>query len=123
MLKLIKFQNWTTFGYNGTLGVPMQQVNLASVGAGSHTVKLACQGNQIAVYFDSNQMMSVTDIEAQPYGSGGVSAGFWTDAIGYSPSVDDVTVTRLANDDSFTATHDTPLTVGVPGVQGNDTAV
>src|SRR5205823_2181229 len=76
-----------------------------------------------SVYFDGTQMMSVTDIEATPYGSGSVSADMWTDATGYTMSVDDVVVTKLANDDSFTATQDTLLTVAAPGVLGNDTEV
>src|SRR6266403_1106904 len=28
VLKLIKFQNWSTFGYNGSGGAPIQQVSL-----------------------------------------------------------------------------------------------
>ena len=32
VLKLIKFQNWTSLGYNGSSYTPMQQVSLAGVG-------------------------------------------------------------------------------------------
>src|SRR5689334_11206859 len=45
ILKLIKFQDWANFGYNGILGASMQQVNLASVGTNFHTVKLSFQTN------------------------------------------------------------------------------
>ena len=58
---------------------------------------LAIQGNQLAVYLDGVQMMSVTDVEAQPYASGALSLDMYTGATGYAMSVDDVLVTRLAS--------------------------
>src|SRR5262249_51037221 len=54
VLKLLKFQSWTAF-------TVLQQTNLPSVGTNWHTTKLAFQGNRISVYFDTNQLMSVTD--------------------------------------------------------------
>jgi hypothetical protein len=96
-LKLVKFQTWSTWGYNGSSYTPMQQVTLASVGTNWHTLKLSFSGNQITVFFDSTQVMSVTDTEATPYLSGGTSLDMWTDATRYSYSVDNVLVTSLTS--------------------------
>ena len=90
LLKLIKFQTWTSFGYNGSNLVPMQQVSLAAVGTNWHTVKLAMLGHQLAVYYDGNRVISATDVEAQPYLSGGVSTEMWTEATPYVVSVHEV---------------------------------
>ena len=89
-------------------------MNLTSVGTSAHTLKLACAGSRIAVFFDGNLMISQTDIEAQPYLSGAISVDFWTDAAGYQMSVDDVLVASLVNDDSYNATQNTPLSVNAP---------
>src|SRR5439155_24211262 len=83
VLKLIKFQDWRNF-------TPMQQTNLATVGTNYHTVKLTFLTNLITVLFDSNQVMSVPDTEAQPYTSGTLSVDMWTDTLVYSMFVDDV---------------------------------
>ncbi len=64
MLKLIKFQAWTSFGYNGTSGAAMAEARLAATGTNWHTVKLAFNGNQIAVFCDGNPVINVTDVEA-----------------------------------------------------------
>jgi hypothetical protein len=100
VLKLVKFQTWSTWGYNGSSYTPMQQVSLTSVGTNWHTLKLAFATNQITVFFDANQVMSVTDTEATPYASGGVSLDMWTDAVRYSFSVDNVVVNSLASGSS-----------------------
>ena len=123
LLKLIKFQDWTDFGYNGTGGAVMAQVNLSSVGTNYHTVKLAFRGNRIAVYFDGAQMMSVSDVEAQPYTGGGVSLDLWTASSGYLFNADDVAVKPLVTSDSYATLEDTPLTVWAAGVLTNDTGV
>jgi hypothetical protein len=123
MLKLIKFQNWTSFGYNNTSFASMQQVSLAGVGTNWHTLKLAFLGNRIAVYFDGNQMISVTDVEAQPYLSGGISADMWTGSTAYTMSVDDVVVGPLVGVDSYSVNENTILQVPTLGVLGNDTGV
>src|SRR5262249_13908644 len=101
-LKLIKFQNWSSFGYNGNPGVPIQQITLASVGTNWHTLKVAFQGNQISVFVDGNQMISVTDAEAQPLTSGGVSVDMWTDTSAYVMKVDDITVAAPIGDQTIT---------------------
>src|SRR5262249_41106129 len=69
VLRLIKFQNYSTFSYLG-VGGPIAEVNLPAVGTGFHTVKLAFLWNRIAVYFDGTLMISVPDQEATPYLSG-----------------------------------------------------
>lgn len=96
LLKLVKFQTWTTWGYNGSSSTPMQQVSLASVGTTWHTLKLGLSGTQITVSYDTNQVMSVPDTEATPYTSGGVSVDMWTSSTKYVMSVDNVMVTSLA---------------------------
>ena len=50
MLKLIKFQTWTEYGYQGSNGLAMAEASLAEVGTNWHTVKLAFRGNQIKVF-------------------------------------------------------------------------
>ncbi len=85
-LKLIKFQAWESFAYNGVSSVPMQSVSLGAVGTAAHTLKLACATNRIAVFFDGALMISFTDTETQPLlgrrdrrglldGCGGLSMG------------------------------------------------
>lgn len=113
VLKLIKFQNFSGFSL-------IQQASLASVGTNYHTVKLAFSGSQIAVYFDGNLMISASDPD---YASGGVSLDFWTDAIAYVLSVDDVIVNKLATDNSYTVYANITNTIPAPGVLGDDTGV
>jgi len=92
LLKLLKFQNWTAFGYNGTDSAPMQQVSVGAVGTNWHSLKLAMVGRQIAVYYDGTRMISLTDEEALPYLSGGISLGMWTASAPYVMSVQDALV-------------------------------
>jgi VCBS repeat-containing protein len=124
VLKLFKFQSYPNFGYTNISGIPMAQVNLASVGTNFHTVGMVFSGSHIAVSYDTNQVMSITDAEPQPYLSGSVSLDFWTDLSGYYMTFDDVLVTTfppVASNDTYTATYGTTLSVAVPGVLGNDT--
>jgi hypothetical protein len=128
VFKLFKFQTWTSFGYTNVAGIPIAQTNLASVGTNFHIVKLTCQTNIITAFFDGVQMLSVTDAEAQPYLTGGVSIDFWTDAGAYFLTADDVVVTAysttpVANNDSYTATAGRTLTVAAPGVLYNDAGI
>jgi Leucine-rich repeat (LRR) protein len=114
-LRLVKFTSWTAFTQ---LDVT---VELAAVGPDWHDLKLAFHGSQIAAYFDTNLVLSVTD--PSPYPSGGISADMWTDVVPHVLSVDDVLVAALAADDSYALSAGTPLTVASPGVLGNDTTV
>jgi hypothetical protein len=123
VLKLFKFQNWTTLGYNGSSSTPMQQVSLAGVGTDWHTLKLAFHGSRIAVYFDGNQVISMTDVEPQPYSSGGIIVDMGTVSTTYTMSVDDIVVSPLVVGDNYSLNENTTLTVPAPGLVGNDTEV
>ncbi len=123
ILKLVKFQTWTTWGYNGVSYAAMQQVTLPSVGTNWHTVKLAFVGARIAVYYDGAQVISMTDGEATPYLTGAVSLDMWTDSATYIFSADNVMVSSLTAPDAFTLNQGTNLTVPGPGVLTNDVGV
>lgn len=123
VLKLVKFQNWTSFGYNGVAYDPMLQVSLPGVGTNWHDIKLAFFNNQIAVYYDGVQMLSVADSEPQPYLSGGITADMWTDMLTYTMALDDVIVYPLAVNDAYTVNGSSSLNVAAPGVLANDTEV
>ena len=121
ILRLVKFLNWTNWSDAGFL--PVRQVALESVGTNWHTLKLAFQGNQIAVSYDGIQRISAVDVETAIYATGGVSLDVWTAATPYLVSVDNVRVDYLplaANSDSYTLPTGTNLVVAAPGVLGND---
>ncbi len=124
-LKLVKFSDWANWGYNGSPSTPIASTSLSSVGTNTHTVKLAFFGNQIAVYFDGVMAISTTDTDSAlpPYTNGGVSLDMWTYPLQYVMSVDNVTVSTLVVDNSFTVNGAGPLVVSAPGVLGNDTEV
>jgi hypothetical protein len=115
MVKLVKFQTWTSWGYNGASFTPMQQVTVASVGTNWHTVKLACSNRVVSVSYDGNVLINATDSEATPYLSGGASVDMWTDATGYTMSVDNIVVTDL-NAPAGLARAMTALLLDVPPV-------
>jgi len=126
VLKLIKFSTYTTFGYTNVGFIPMQQTNLPTVGTNWHSLRLTFLGNQISVGYDGIEVISVTDVEAQPYLSGGISAGMWMGSSLDQASFDNVFVKELANipvanNDVFSVVSGKTLTVSVPGVLGNDT--
>src|SRR5262249_44428905 len=121
-LRLVKFQNYSSFGYNG--GSYMADLPLSSVGTNSfHSVKLAMFGARLALYFDGIQMASVTDVEAQPYLSGGISADLWTGNLHYNMLVDDVAITPLVVSDGYFVNQDTNSFIAAPGVLENDSPV
>jgi hypothetical protein len=105
VLKLVKFQTWTSWSYNGASFTPIQQVGLPGVGTNWHTLKLGCFGNQISVSYDGAVFINTTDTEASPYLTGGVSVDMWTDAIGYTMFVDNVVVTSLVSNNLNSAEH------------------
>jgi len=129
LLKLIKFQTWTSWGYNGASFTSMQQVSLASVGTNWHTLQMNCTNNQITVFYDGTQMISATDTEATPYLTGGISVDLWTDATGYSMWVDSVVVNSLnsGNGPLFLAARPapsvTPTTISIVSLVRNDDQV
>jgi hypothetical protein len=124
VISLIKFQSWSSWSYLGSPNTPMQQVGIGTnFGTNSHTIKLAFLGSRIAVYFDGNELISVTDAEASPYLNGGVSLDMWTDATQYQMSVRNVIVSPLVVDNSYSVNANSTLTVPAAGVLTNDTGV
>jgi hypothetical protein len=86
VLKLVKFSNWTSWS-----GTPMQQINLPSVGTGSHALKMVFSGSNIQVFYDGTLMINVTDNSA-PYLSGGISGDLWTYSSSYVMSIKNIVV-------------------------------
>ena len=124
-LRVVKFANYTTFGYpapDNNAGF-MAQTNLAFVGTGFHTLKMALYNNQIAVYFDGTQMISVADTDATTYPSGGISADMFAGSTSDNYSLENVVVSALANNDSYSVLGGNTLNVSAPGVLANDTPV
>ncbi len=126
LIRLIKFQNWTSYGYDNVVGAVMGQASLSSVGTNWHALKLVVNGNALSVYFDGLRALTAVDIEAQPLLQGGVTADLWTDSVGYQMSVDDLRVAAwsgpVATNDTYATTLGSVLTVATPGVLVNDLA-
>lgn len=124
VMKLVKFQNWTTWSYT-----PMAQANLPGVGTTWHTLLLTFQGTRIQASYDGVQYIDVTDngFDSLPaYITGGVSLGMWTDNAAYAMSVDNILVQALASapvaqNDTYSVLQGANLTVTAPGVLSNDT--
>jgi hypothetical protein len=125
MLKLIKFQSFTSFSYLNASSTPIATANLAAVGTGFHTVRMDCLTNRITVFFDGVPMITTNDVETTYYTNGAVSLDMWTDVSPYLLTADDVaansTLTLSANSDTNTAVSGLTLTVTAPGVLANDT--
>ena len=88
MLKLVKFWDWTDWGYNGVAGRAMAQASLTgSVSNTWHTVKLTFQGSQIQVFYDSQSVTNLTDTDTDAshppsmYSSGGISLDLYDAAM------------------------------------------
>ncbi|SPE51510.1 hypothetical protein SBV1_1350004 [Verrucomicrobia bacterium] len=114
-MHLLKFQNWS----NATI---LASVNLPVIGTNAHTLMLAMEGSQIAVYYDSQMVASVADTNS-PYLSGGVSLDMFTFTIAYQVSVGELAVAPLVPPDNYLMAENTTLTVGPAGVLGNVTGV
>jgi hypothetical protein len=126
ILQLLKFQYWLGYEYTNSTWQAIREVPLPSVGTNWHTLKLAFQGNQISVYYDSNLVTSATDAESNPFWTGGICAGMSTANARYNMFVDDVVVTPLptaliALNDSYYINQNSTLTISAPGVLNNDT--
>ncbi len=96
VLRLIKFQSWTAYGYNNVPGAYMAQASLPDVGTSWHTLTLAFQGSQISAYFDGTLEVSTNDTETPVYPGGAASLELWTDATGYQMEYENVVVSALA---------------------------
>jgi hypothetical protein len=116
LLRLIKFSDWSTWSL-------MQQINLNPLGTGLHTLRMAVMGNHITVYLDGFQLINVPDNSSQQLLTGGISVDMWTDVVPYVLGVDNVLVTSLVRDDSYTVNQNATLNVSAPGILTNDTAV
>jgi Bacterial Ig domain len=125
-LQLLKFQYWLGYEYTNSTWQAIREVPLPSVGTNWHTLKLSFQGNQISVYYDSNLVTSATDIESNPFWTGGICAGMSTANTPYTMFMDDVVVTPLptaliAVNDSYYVNQNGTLTISGTGVLNNDT--
>jgi Bacterial Ig domain len=130
MIRLVKFQGWTSWSYQGSSYMPMQQTTLPSVGTNWHTLQMSFQGNQIIVAYDGTQYIQVADAESTPYADGAVGLELYEESTPYTLAIENVLVTGsvtapapdpVANNDSYQFTENTPLTVPAPGVLANDT--
>jgi len=119
VLKLLKFQNWDTYGYNGADSVPMQQVSLPSVGTTWHTLTLGLSNSQITVSYDTNQLISATDTEAVPYTSGGVCVSIWTPGTKYFMWVDNVVVNSQADESGSVSNSVPPVMESIDMADGS----
>ncbi len=123
VLKLIKFQSWTEWGYLGASFVPMTVTNLPAVGTNWHTLKLAFSGNQIGVYLDGDLLISMADTEVSPNASGGIAVDMYINLTQPAMSVDNVTANQLVLAENYSVAEDNQLIVGALGVLVNDTQV
>ena len=125
VLRLLKFQNYTTFGYQGTPFNAVASTNLAAVGTGFHTVRMDFSTNRIIVYLDGVAQLNVQDAEATYYTNGAVGLDMWTDSASYNLTVDDVVANGLGlsanNDTNILAATGVTKSVPAPGVLANDT--
>jgi hypothetical protein len=126
ILQLLKFQYWLGYEYTNSTWQAIREVPLAAVGTNWHTLKLSFQGNQISVYYDSNLVTTATDVESNPFWTGGICAGMSTATTRYNMFVDDVAVTPLptaliAVNDSYYVNQNGTLNISGAGVLNNDT--
>ena len=101
-LRLIKFHDWNTWSSTFT---PMALVNLPAVGTAPHTLRMTFQGNQIAIYFDGNQIVNMADNNVDglpPYLHGAFGAHMYMDAP-HLATFDDLYVTSLVVNATNTA--------------------
>ena len=125
-LQIYKFQDWESIEFTNSSDQAIAIVNLANVGTNWHYLKLAFQANQISVFYDSNLVATVTDVESGFLGSGGITAELFTGATTYNMFVDDVVVSPLSSalmaaNDAYFTTQNTVLNVAAAGILANDT--
>jgi len=94
IVKLVKFQGWTAWSYEGAAYTPMQEASLSSVSTNWHTLQLGFQGNQITVSYDSNVVLNATDAEASPYSQGAFGFDTFTESAPYTFEVKNLTVSQ-----------------------------
>jgi hypothetical protein len=101
LLRLLKFKSWKNYSYTNVGSMPMGQANLPAVGTNLHNVKIAVSGNQVAAYFDNNQLITVTDAEATPFTDGAVSIDLRTGSTADTMAVDNVIVKSIPGGGGF----------------------
>jgi hypothetical protein len=94
IVKLVKFQSWTTWSYQGAAYTPIQEASLSGVSTNWHTLQLGFQGNEITVKYDGNQVISAADGEGSQYSSGAICFDMYTGTSPYTFSAENVTVTQ-----------------------------
>jgi hypothetical protein len=100
VLKLTKFDTWTTFGSG-----PMAQASLPPVGTGPHTLLMAFQGTNITVSYDGTQEISVADNNFNglaPLGTGGISTGMTAFPVVFQLGLANVVVSNFSSASSVT---------------------
>jgi hypothetical protein len=125
-MELIKFQTWETYAYTNSPYQSLQTATLPALGTTWHLFQVAFQENHVTAFCDSNLVLNVSDLETDPYGSGGISLDMWTDSLSYSFLVDDLVVSELpptlaALDRTFSMTTGGSLTVTNPGLMSSVT--
>jgi VCBS repeat-containing protein len=125
VLRLLKFQNYTTFGYQGNPFNAVAATNLAAVGTGFHTLRMDFSTNRIIVYLDGVAQLNAQDTESTYYTNGAVGLDMWTDSAAYNLIVDDVVANGLGlsanNDTNIIAATGALKSVPAPGILANDT--
>jgi hypothetical protein len=127
VVKVVKFSSWGTWS-----GSPMATATLPNLGTTWHTLAATFNGSTIQVSVDGTQYVNVTDNgfdSRAPYASGAISLDMWTNP-GF-PSVMSVqnlseqalSAAPAAQDDNYNVSAGNTLTVGAPGVLGNDTSL
>ncbi len=93
--RLIKFHSWGTWNYPP--GTAMAQVLLSSVGTSFHTVKMACYGNTIDVYYDGNLIIHVIDnmVDGIPFYRSGAFGAHMYMYTPYQATFDDFNASQL----------------------------
>ena len=124
VMRLIKFHSWNeTSGFTTLAALPLPN----GVGTSWHTAGLAFQGSNIFCYFDNQQLTNVVDdgsFDGQgTYLGGGISADMYSDETPYIFSVSNVTVVALSANNNYSVNENATLSVGAPGVLGNDVDV
>jgi hypothetical protein len=93
LLKLIKFQNWTGWSYQGTQYNPIASTTLSSVGTNWHTCQMSFEGTNITVSFDGTQVLNAGDGESTTYTNGTVGVDLYVGTSAYTFSANGITAT------------------------------
>ena len=101
-IKLLKFSDWGTYGYNGVSEAAMAEAGLPAVGTEARLLKLVFEDDRIRVYYDGNEVLDVTDTEAATLASGGIGVDMGTITTGWAFIVDDILVESIRQPQTIT---------------------